>query len=191
MSSDGDISGGKDAKSPLQQQGLMQQQALTRRHRFLARIYPYAMWVRNPLRHRLGQASIGVCALIHNAAGEVLLVKHSYRPGWCLPGGGLKRGEVPVAALTRELREEVGLELIGMPQIRQVYLQAWFGMADYPILFAVDAARDVRGTAHVADLTEIVEIRWWPMRALPVDTDAATRRRMEEWLGDRPLEARW
>ena len=41
---------------------------------------------------------------------EVLLVRHSYRPPrWELPGGGVRRGGGPVAALHRELGEELGI----------------------------------------------------------------------------------
>lgn len=160
-------------------------------HRLLAWIYPWAMWVRNPLRHRLGQQSIGVCALIRDEAGRVLLVKHSYRPGWCLPGGGMRRGETPVSALRRELREELGLELTASPRLLQIYLQRWFGMADYPILFEVDVIAGTSGTAHVADHLEILEIGWFPARNLPPDTHASTRARIAEWLGERPMAEHW
>jgi 8-oxo-dGTP pyrophosphatase MutT (NUDIX family) len=40
----------------------------------------------------------------------LLLVHQSYRSGWHLPGGGVRRGERPEAAARRELVEEIGLE---------------------------------------------------------------------------------
>jgi ADP-ribose pyrophosphatase YjhB (NUDIX family) len=38
------------------------------------------------------------------------MVCQSYRSGWHLPGGGIRRGEMPEAAARRELAEEIGLE---------------------------------------------------------------------------------
>ena len=40
---------------------------------------------------------------------ELLLVHSSYQRGWQLPGGGIRRGEMPEAAARRELAEELGL----------------------------------------------------------------------------------
>jgi len=51
----------------------------------------------------------GVKALVVTSAGRIVLVRHSYMPGWHLPGGGLKRGETPEQGMLRELGEEIGL----------------------------------------------------------------------------------
>lgn len=50
-----------------------------------------------------------VCVLEHD--GEVLFLSQPHRRGWSLPGGLLDRGETPAQAVTREVREEVGLAI--------------------------------------------------------------------------------
>ena len=40
---------------------------------------------------------------------DLLLVRTSYRAGWHLPGGSVRRGETPEEAARRELAEETGL----------------------------------------------------------------------------------
>ena len=42
---------------------------------------------------------------------KVLLVRTSYEQVWMAPGGGIKRGELPVNAAVREVYEEVGVKL--------------------------------------------------------------------------------
>jgi len=56
---------------------------------------------------------------VERADGQVLLVRHSYRQSWGLPGGLLKRGEDPATAALREAAEEVGLavDLDGEPTV--------------------------------------------------------------------------
>ncbi len=54
---------------------------------------------------------VAVVGVITNAAGEVLLFKHTYRRvPWGMPSGWLKR-EDPAEGLIREAREESGLEI--------------------------------------------------------------------------------
>lgn len=58
---------------------------------------------------------VAVAALIFNEQGQLLLCEHTYRRRypWGLPGGDIKFGEDPVAALHRELGEETGLSVQG------------------------------------------------------------------------------
>jgi 8-oxo-dGTP pyrophosphatase MutT (NUDIX family) len=49
------------------------------------------------------------CVLTHQS--RVLLVRHTYgRRAWDLPGGAMKRGEPPLSAARREMREELGVD---------------------------------------------------------------------------------
>lgn len=57
---------------------------------------------------------VAACALV-DADGRVLLAKRpqgrSFAGLWEFPGGKVEAGEVPEAALIRELREELGIEV--------------------------------------------------------------------------------
>lgn len=60
-----------------------------------------------------------VAAIIENRAGQLLIAERP--PGkhwagyWEFPGGKIEAGESHEAALIRELREELGLDLAGVP----------------------------------------------------------------------------
>lgn len=80
-------------------------------------LYPF--WRRAPrwLRRRLvwaGSAKflVGVAALCLNPRGQMLLLERRFHPEipWGLPGGWVDRGERPLEAALREVREETGLE---------------------------------------------------------------------------------
>ncbi|MEU1397093.1 NUDIX hydrolase [Micromonospora zamorensis] len=50
-------------------------------------------------------------AFITDPAGNVLLVKPTYRDHWAFPGGYVDEGEYPHEACAREIREELGVAL--------------------------------------------------------------------------------
>lgn len=56
---------------------------------------------------------VGVVGVIFNDEGRILVAEHVYRSRyrWGLPGGWVERGEDPAAALARELREELSMEI--------------------------------------------------------------------------------
>jgi ADP-ribose pyrophosphatase YjhB (NUDIX family) len=84
-----------------------------RLRRLLYRIWPRVpRWSRRlALRLALPRHSLGVCAVIQDQRGRVLLAHHTYRPSpWGLPGGFVRRHERPQLALARELSEELGTD---------------------------------------------------------------------------------
>ena len=61
-------------------------------------------------RHRVSRPISTVGALIHNGAGEVLMIRtHKWSDKWGIPGGKIKRGEPSLVALHREVLEETAL----------------------------------------------------------------------------------
>jgi ADP-ribose pyrophosphatase YjhB (NUDIX family) len=71
------------------------------------------MWI-HVLATRLTQPKFnaGVCTLIFDEEGKVLLFKHTYRKyEWGIPGGGLEYREQPDEAIVREFYEESNIKI--------------------------------------------------------------------------------
>src|SRR5690242_7752007 len=82
-----------------------------------------------------------VAALAADDAGRVLLVRHTYREGWHLPGGGVERGESARVALEREMAEEAGVEAIGDPVLFGFYSNHRNHPNDHVAVYRVEAWR--------------------------------------------------
>lgn len=149
-------------------------------------------WIGRGLWHRVARPlTMGVRAIIVDdsdpAGSRVLLIRHSYVGGWHMPGGGVARGETLAEAMRREVREEVGLTVDSDVQPLGLYARFRHGASDHVAVFAV---RGWSGTP-TADGVEIVEARFFAFNRLPADLSPATRRRLEEFLGRKPLAERW
>lgn len=119
--------------------------------------------------------------------GQVLLVRHSYVPGWYFPGGAVDGGEAVGEALRREMQEEVGVVLSGPPKLFGIYRNVAADRRDHVALF-VCPAWEQPAPPRVPNL-EIVAWAMVPVTALPEDATAATRARLDEVLnGAAPAE---
>lgn len=132
--------------------------------------------------------TLGAQGLVINQAGEVLLIRHGYRPGWFFPGGGVERGETVMQALARELMEEAGVELTRPARLHGVFANEGRFPGDHITLFIVEGWRQVRVPEPGL---EIAEQRFFARDALPADTDPGTRRRLLEVFEGRPVSPDW
>jgi 8-oxo-dGTP pyrophosphatase MutT (NUDIX family) len=104
----------------------------------------------------------GVSVIITNLSGEVLLIKHSYGPDvWGLPGGGLRRGEDPLEAARREVREELGIALARIEPLGTLE-EVLSGSPHTVHLFAATCDCEPQ-----PDGREVVVARFFPLHALP------------------------
>ncbi|MGA8692117.1 MAG: NUDIX domain-containing protein, partial [Methyloceanibacter sp.] len=65
--------------------------------------------------------TLGAQGVVIDQDDRILLVRHTYRPGWFFPGGGVEWNETLGTALARELEEEVGVSLTGPTQLHGVF----------------------------------------------------------------------
>ncbi len=132
--------------------------------------------------------TLGVRAVVLSEADEVFLVRHTYTPGWHLPGGGVEPGETLIAALAKELREEGCIRLTGEAQLHGVFLNLKATKRDHVAVFIV---RDYLQESLPEPNREIAEARFFPLGALPEHTTAGTRQRLAEILEEQPVAAVW
>lgn len=121
--------------------------------------------------------TLGVRALVHDR-DRVLLVRHSYLPGWYLPGGGVEPGETMADAVAREVREEGGVALDGPGHLFGIYLNRGLSRRDHVALYV---CRDWSALPDpVIPNREILEARFFPRDALPDGATPSTAQRLAE-----------
>jgi ADP-ribose pyrophosphatase YjhB (NUDIX family) len=136
-----------------------------------ARLFHTFFLIRRPV-------TLGVRGLIHDrAAGTVLLIRHTYVPGWQLPGGGVEIGETAGEALVRELLEECEVALTAPAVLRSVHFNRQSSRRDHVLFYLVS---DFRVCAPKLPDREIAEAGFFKLDRLPDETTPATRRRLAE-----------
>lgn len=131
--------------------------------------------------------TLGVRAACFDREGRIFLVRHTYVPGWYLPGGGVERHETVLQALEKELREEGNLVMTAKPSLFHVYYNRRVSKRDHVLLYRVE----VEQTAPRKADREIAESGFFDLEALPADTTTATLNRVRELKGDMPPSDLW
>lgn len=114
--------------------------------------------------------TVGAVLALQREDGMLLLVEQRHSPGWALPGGLLRRGELPVDGLVREVEEEVGLRVdpttlplpvaVLAPRVRRV---------DIVYLMADGGSQTAK---RGDDEDEVIGVGWFALDALPEVSDA-------------------
>lgn len=130
--------------------------------------------------------TLGVRAIVIDPEKRILLVRHTYTEGWNLPGGGVEFGESVEESLARELDEEGGVILEGAPELVGIYDNRAIFPGDHVAIYVV---RHWRRDRIPAPNMEIAETGFFHPDALPDNTVPSARRRIEEMLGRRTIEA--
>lgn len=132
--------------------------------------------------------TLGVRAAVIDPDNRVFLIRHTYVPGWHLPGGGVETGEPILEALERELREEGCIVMTGAPCLHGVFFNRQASPRDHVVVYTV---RDFSVAGPKIPDREIAEAGFFPVDRLPEGVTAATCRRLAEILQNEPAATVW
>ena len=153
-----------------------------REPRLRIRLFHLLFLLRRPM-------TLGARALVYDEdKGAVFLVRHTYVPGWHLPGGGVEPGETMEEALARELREEGNIEVTAQPVLKSLHWNRQASRRDHVALYLVTGFRQTKGKRWDA---EIAEAGFFPLNALPEGTTPATLQRIAEVLEGAEASSYW
>lgn len=124
-----------------------------------------------------------VAALIVRSGGEVLITQRREDQAlplyWEFPGGKVEPGEAPEAALAREIREELGVD-VTVGRIWDVMFHAYPDYDVYMLVYRCElAAGAVPRAVEVKDLAWVPPARLGEYSILPADAPLVLRLQSE------------
>jgi 8-oxo-dGTP pyrophosphatase MutT (NUDIX family) len=131
--------------------------------------------------------TLGVRGVVVDGDGRVLLVRHTYVPGWHFPGGGVEKGETAAEALGRELVEEAGIVLAEPARLVSIHANHSAFPNDHVLLYRAD--RWTQGKA--SSRGEIAELGFFDPHAPPQGATGGTQRRLAELFAGAPVSPDW
>lgn len=131
--------------------------------------------------------TLGVRGVVVDADGRVLLVEHTYIPGWHLPGGGVERGEAAAIALARELEEEAGVRPTATPRLISIHSNHRRYRGDHVLVYLIEAWTPCPATSR----GEIHQVGWFAHDQLPPGATPATHARLAEIFEGAASDRNW
>lgn len=117
--------------------------------------------------------------IILNDRNQVFLVHEVASNRWSLPGGGIEKGETPVAAASREIKEEIGITVETQSLKSLGVLRKPEATIDYVahIFVLTDAGAEV-ANANL-NKRELIDSAWFDLDKLPNGISKVTRAAFE------------
>ncbi|KFL26771.1 hypothetical protein JP74_11835 [Devosia sp. 17-2-E-8] len=154
---------------------------LTRWQRLRSRVFLFAVG----LKRRM---TFGVRVMLIDD-NKIFLIRHTYMPGWQLPGGGVEPGESAEESAAHEVFEEGGLKVTGPLELFGIYHNvSSVTNRDHVALFL---CRQFEQAVEFRRSFEIAEAGWFPLDALPDGLSPATTQRVAEVFGGEPRSGVW
>jgi 8-oxo-dGTP pyrophosphatase MutT (NUDIX family) len=154
---------------------------MNRFQRFRAKVFLNVMG----LTHRM---TIGARVMLVDG-NKVLLIRHTYVPGWQFPGGGVKPGETAELAAQRELVEETGYRSTGRLELFGLYHNT--GPVTNRDHVAFFVGREFEQAFEFKPNYEIAEVGWFDRTQLPEKVTPATSQRVDEVFDGAPRRETW
>lgn len=115
--------------------------------------------------------------------GRIVLIQRSDTGQWGLPGGMIDWGEDIPHATRRELKEETGLDLIKIRQLRGVYSDPQRDPRLHSISILIEV--EARGELEPEDKLEVLQVKAFTKDQLPLGNLSHDHdRQLQDYLND-------
>ena len=131
--------------------------------------------------------TLGTRGVVSDAQGRMLVVRQRYTHGWIFPGGGVDRGETPIAALKREMIEEAGVRLTGDIVMHGLFSNHANFPGDYVAVYIAGGFEEGAWRPSV----EITQRAFVDPLEIAQDCSAGMARRLEELACTRAVSDIW
>jgi 8-oxo-dGTP diphosphatase len=121
----------------------------------------FELWYKSSMTEILSEHFVGKVSqrAVIKRDGKFLLTRDVGSEMWGVPGGRLHKGEAPLAGLVREVKEELGIEIIPQDFIHSEVERYGDGTDVFVLYYRASLAESEQPL--VLDVTEVAEAGWF------------------------------